>query len=195
MVDGTLPEPPGNLSTRSLPNYQVSVGSKLFRIHMTTKGAKYFGRSADWRFDDPASKYGTLYAGLRPHVAFAEVLLRGSGALVALSELDIRSLCSFTALRTVNLVPMHGRHLAELGANASVTSGPYALSQRWSRALHDHPERPDGIAYRATHDNDEFAVVVFERAATAIDDGSSIPLLGDPILLGEMLDHYHAAIR
>jgi hypothetical protein len=195
MADGGLPGPPADLSARNLPIYQLPAGSRLFRIHKSADGARYFGRSAKWRFDDPTSSYGTLYAGLLPRVAFAEVFLGGPGAFVALSELADRSLCSFTALRAVRLVALHGRHLAVLGANALVTSGPYALSQRWSRALHDHPGRPDGIAYRAAHDNDEFAAVVFERASAAIDEGSSTALLGDLVLLGEILDHYQAAIR
>ena len=195
MSDGRPPAPPSNLSTRRLPIQRVPAGTGLFRIHKSANGAKYFGRSASWRFDDPFSTYGTLYGGLIPRVAFAEVLLRSAGSLVALSELAIRSLCSFTALRTINLVPLHGRYLATLGANASVTSGSYSVAQQWSRALHDHPEQPDGIVYRATRDNDEFAFVIFERAAAAIDGGSSTELLADLALLGEILDHYQAAVR
>ena len=195
MADGPPPDPPGDFSARRLPILRINVGRRLFRIHKSTCDAKYFGRSANWRFDDPASSYGTLYAGLIPHVAFAETLLRGPGTLVATSELAVRSLCSFSVLRTIKLVPLYGRHLAVLDANAAVTSGPYRCSQRWSRALHEHPDRPDGIAYRASHDNDERAVAIFERAAASIDDGSSTELLADPILLGWMLDRYRAALR
>jgi hypothetical protein len=189
------PTVPPAIHAHALPIEGIPRGEKLFRIHLSIKGAKYFGRSANWRFDDPTSTYGTLYAGLRPHVAFAEALLRSPGGLVAISELATRSMCSFTALRQVNLVPLHGRHLAALGATASVTSGDYAIAQQWSRALHDHPAQPDGIKFRATHDNDEFAVALFERAAASIDDGFSTPLLADPVLLGEILNHYRAGLR
>ncbi len=192
MADGLPPDPPADLLARRLPVHRLNVGRKLFRIHKSANGAKHFGRSANWRFDDPTSGYGTLYAGLMPHVAFAETLLRGSGTLVATSELAVRSLCSFTAVRTIKLVPLYGRHL---DANAAVTSGPYGHSQRWSRALYEHPDRPDGLAYRASHDNDKLAVVIFDRAAASIDDGSSVELLADPVLLGQMLDHYRAALR
>ncbi|MSP00517.1 MAG: RES domain-containing protein [Acetobacteraceae bacterium] len=191
----TPPEPPSDLSARKLPIQELLVGSKLFRIHLSAYHAKYFGRSANWRFDDPASSYGTLYAGLRPYVSFAETLLRGRGTTVVQSELATRSLCSFTATRTLKLVSLHGRHLATVGANAAVTAGSYPISQRWSRAFHDHSDRPDGIVYRATHDNDELAVVIFERAAASIDDGASSGLLTNPVMLGMMLDHYQAAIR
>jgi hypothetical protein len=189
------PEPPADLSGHKLPVFEIAAGGSLFRIHQSTNGAKYFGRSARWRFDDPETSYGTLYAGLKPHVAFAETLLRSRGSLVAIPELARRSLCRFTAVRTIRLVPLHGRHLAAIGANASVASGPYAVAQRWSRALHDHADDPDGIVYRATHDNDEFAVVIFERSDAAIDAGESQELLTDTVLLGHILDHYQAAIR
>jgi RES domain len=194
MIDAA-PEPPGDLSTRELPIVAIPALSNLFRIHKSANNAKYFGRSASWRFDDPRSTYGTLYAGMLPRVAFAETLLRGQGSLVAVAELALRSLCRFTAARAINLVPLHGRHLIAMGATASVSSGPYAVAQRWSRALHDHPDRPDGIVYRATHDNDELAVVMFERAFEAIDVGESQQLLADSALLGGMLNHYRAALR
>jgi hypothetical protein len=195
MADGAPPDPPGDLSSRKLPIHRINTGRKLFRVHKSAYGAKFFGRSGNWRFDDPMSSYGTLYAALTPYAAFAETLPRGTGTLVATPELAVRSLCSFTTVRTIRLAPLYGRHLAAVEANAAVTSGPYECSQQWSRALHERPDRPDGIAYRASHDNDELAVVIFERAAAAIDDGSSTELLADPRLLGEMLDHYRAALR
>jgi hypothetical protein len=195
MSNGKTPEPPADLSARKLQMYQVAPGDKLFRIHQSGYDGKYFGRSANHRFDDSSSNYGTLYAGLLPYVAFAETLLRGRGTLVASSELAIRSMCSFTVLQPIMLVRLYGPDLAPLGANAAVTSGPYPCAQRWSRALHDHPDHPDGIIYRATHDNNELAVVIFDRAAASIDKGSSIGLLDDLVLLGQMLDHYQAAIK
>jgi hypothetical protein len=194
MIDGP-PEPPADLSARRLPIFEIPALSTLYRIHKSANDARYFGRSASWRFDDPRSDYGTLYAGLLPRVAFAETLLRGPGSLVTITELALRSMCRFTATRAIGLVPLHGRHLVAMGATASVTSGPYSVARRWSRALYDHPDCPDGIVYRASHDNDELAVVVFERAGDAIDRGESRGLLTDTGLLGGMLDHYRAALR
>ena len=189
------PVPPADLSHRPLPLHTLEPGSSLFRIHQSSRGPKYFGRSGMWRFDAPDASYGTLYAGHRPEVSFAETMLRGLGTLVASAELASRALCRFTVVQPVRLVQLYGRHLVAMGANASVTSGPYAHSQSWSGALHAHPEAPDGIVYRATHDNDELAVVVFDRAAGLIDDGASDGLLSDLSLLGRLLNHYKAAIR
>lgn len=189
------PVPPADLLHRLLPVHTLEPGSTLFRIHQSARGPKHFGRSGLWRFDAPDAGYRTLYAGLRPEVAFAETMLRGPGTLVAASELASRALCRFIVVQPMRLVQLYGRHLVSMGANASVTSGPYAHPQSWSGALHAHPEAPDGILYRATHDNDELAVVVFDRAAGLIDDGASVGLLSDLALLGRLLNHYKAAIR
>ena len=195
MNEGGPPLPPPNLGARSLPVETLPTGTQVFRIHVSARHPRFFGRSGLWRFDSPDRSYGTLYAGRSPEVAFAETLLRGPGTLVAESELAIRSLCRFSVMRPLRVMRLYGRDLIAVGANASVTSGSYACSQTWSRALHEHPARPDGILYRATRDNDELAIVVFERAREAIDNGTSTSLLADPVLLGRILDHYRASIR
>ena len=61
-----------------------------------------------------------------------------------------------------------GRRLARLGATAAVCSEPYGVCRAWSLALHAHPECPDGIRYRARHDDDGFAVALFTRGADAL---------------------------
>ena len=173
----------------------LTAGTTIHRIHLTTRGPKFFGRSATWRFDSPDRTFGTLYAALSEQACFVETILRGSDRFVAQSELDIRSLCRIRLARDVRVVPLHGEHLAQLSASATVSAGPYALSRRWARALHSHPEKPDGILYRSNFDNDEFAVVLFDRATDALDDGTSAPLMSDPSLLGRILDRYKASIR
>lgn len=50
----------------------------------------------------------------------------------------------------------------------------------WSRALHDHPERVDGLLYMSRHINDAHAVVVFDRAAHKLGNAHSIPLMEAP---------------
>jgi hypothetical protein len=190
----SLPEPPSRLASLRLPLETLAVGSALHRIHRKTLDAKFFGRSGAWRFDSPDGSYGTLYAALEPAVAFAETLLRGNLAIVAETELRKRALCRFEIRRPIRLVQLYGSSMARIGATALVTAGPYELSQRWSQALWSHPEQPDGIRYRATHDNDRHVVALFDRATDAIDAGSSAPLMDDPILLGQILDLYGCAL-
>jgi hypothetical protein len=189
------PEPPIDLPSRALPLRTLPRSDALYRVHQTHLNAKHFGRSGDWRFDAPDASYGTLYAGLVPEVSFAETLLRGAGH-VTQSEIELRSLCRFLVPRSLRLVRMFGPYMIRIGANASVTSGvDCSCSKRWSRALYNHPARPDGILYRATHDNNQFTVALFDRAGNALDAGTTAPLLSDLVLLGRILERYKASIR
>ncbi|WP_342731261.1 hypothetical protein [Bradyrhizobium sp. B117] len=40
----------------------------------------------------------------------------------------------------------------------------YDASQTWSKAVFDHPLRPDGIAYYARHDDEGLCYGSFDRA-------------------------------
>jgi len=56
-----------------------------------------------------------------------------------------------------------------LRADARLTSGAVAVAQRWSAALHRHPERPDGLVYRSRHDPERRCAAIFDRARDALD--------------------------
>ncbi|WLC16653.1 RES family NAD+ phosphorylase [Bradyrhizobium diazoefficiens] len=185
--------PPADLNERRLPVEEIPAGEAFFRMHRTALGAKFFGRTG-WRFDSPGRAFGTLYAARTAEIAFAETLLRGQRPIVAESELHIRSFCEFRLQRVVRLVKLHGPSLIAIGATAAVTSGSYDVSQAWAQALHDHPDQPDGILYRSARDNDRFALALFERAAAALDLGTSTPVMADPARLGGILDHYSASL-
>jgi len=159
-------------------------------------GPKFFGKTGNWRFDSPNKDYGTLYAAMSEQACFVETLLRGLNSFVAQSELDIRSLCSFRVIREIRLVRAYGPHLNSVGASSVVTStSDYEVCQRWSQKFHSHPDAPDGILYRSNYDNDELALVLFNRAEAAIDAGSSKPIMSDTGLLGKILNRYKASIR
>jgi RES domain-containing protein len=190
------PEPPPDLHAKSLPLEILSTGTVIHRVHATAKNAKFFGWTGNWRFDSPDGSYGTLYAAMSEQACFVETLLRGLNGFVAQSELQMRSFCRFTAVRDIRLVPLYGPHMVGIGATAAVTSNPdYSLCQRWSQALHSNDDVPDGILYKSNYDNDELAVVLFDRAANAIDNGSSTPIMSDIPLLGGILNRYKASIR
>jgi hypothetical protein len=57
-----------------------------------------------------------------------------------------------------------------LGATAEVIHGglPYDAPQVWSKALFEHPLRPDGIAYYARHDDEALCYAIFDRARNAV---------------------------
>jgi len=95
------------------------------------------------------------------------------------------------------LVDLSGKGLARIGADARLTSGDdYALSHRWSKAIHDHPSQPDGILYRARHDPSRLSAALFDRLGSrlrAVPTGSFL----DPAnvaLLGRILDEFRFAL-
>jgi hypothetical protein len=175
----------------------VDAGTRIHRIHQTRYAAKHFGRSGEWRFDAPDKKsFGTLYAGLSAEVAFVETILRGRGCYVAQAELDVRSFCTFVTKRALKLVSLYGASLTKLKATAAISSGPaYDISQNWAHAFWSHSDRPDGIVYRSTHDDDHHALVLFDRASAAIDDGMSIIIMDDTAQLAKILNRYDASLR
>lgn len=68
------------------------------------------------------------------------------------------------------MIRLYGRGLPVLGCTAEITHGslPYDLPQAWSHALHEHPAKADGIAYRSRHDDNEVCFAIFERSRDAV---------------------------
>lgn len=66
----------------------------------------------------------------------------------------------------MTLIQFSGAGLARLGATAEVChrSQPYECPQAWSRVLHGHPLRADGIRYTARHDDQAILIALLERA-------------------------------
>jgi hypothetical protein len=190
------PLPPADLHSEALPIHKLDAGGRIHRLHQSRYVAKYFGRSGDWRFDAPDNSFGTLYAGLTAEVAFVETILRGRGRFVAQAELEVRSFCTFMTKRPLKLVSLYGAALTRLKATAAISSSPtYDVSQAWALAFWSHPDQPDGIVYRSTHDDDHHALVLFDRASAAIDAGTSVNVMDDPNQLARILNRYDASLR
>jgi hypothetical protein len=96
-----------------------------------------------------------------------------------------RSLARIQVIRRLVLARMHGPGLRRMKAAGAVVQGSYDLTWAWSHALHAHPDRVDGIAFRARHDDDDLAVALFDRARDAGTVLGSTPLL-DLSLAGEV---------
>jgi hypothetical protein len=194
---GPPPLPPADLAIRALPIHVTPVGIRLARIHSTARDPLFFGPAPGsrprGRWDAPAGEFGVCYLAEAPHVAFAETFLREpSATLVQTEDLAVRSLAEVEVGRDLRLVALHGAGLRRVGATAAVCTGPYTVSRAWALALHDHPAQPDGIRYRARHDDDGFAIALFDRAADA-----AIPIrsatLTEPTHAGDLgawLDRY-----
>ncbi len=163
------------------------------RIHRRGREALYFGRSRDARFDAPGGEYGVLYLGADAHCAFAETFGQSTGVnTVTTRALSERVLSRVEAARPLRLVDLTGPGLARLGADERLCAGEHAVAQRWTLALWQHPEAPDGPLYRARHDPSRLCAAIFERAAQVL----RATLVGGLLetaqanLLGDLLDTY-----
>jgi len=188
----THPDPPAPFDAVHLLIRTFPASRTWFRVHRAVHAPLYFGKANANRFDAPAGQFGVLYLGADAHCAFIETFGHATGTLsVSEAELRIRELSTVHAKRDLRLVDLRGEGLARMGADAELRSGTdYALSQRWSLAIHDHKRNPDGIAYRARHDPARTSIAIFERVAPELNAASTGTLL-DPKnapLLGGILD-------
>jgi hypothetical protein len=166
------------------------------RIHAHASDALWFGpdtgRRPVHRFDDPAGQFRVCYFGTTIEVCFAETFLRNPPVrIVALDDLDGRSVATVQARRDLRLVPIHGSSLARLGVTAELaTGGDYTGSQLWSRALWEHSDKPDGILYRSRHDDSALCVAVYDRAKDGLAIIRDDLLTEDSQLLARLLGRY-----
>jgi hypothetical protein len=188
------PLPPPDFTRRDLPIESVSAGTRLVRIHRSGLAPVFFGSTGRHRFDDPVNSYGVCYLAMTLEGAFAETCLRSVGArFVALSFLEDRSVSEVELTAPLRVVAMHGPGLARIGATGAVTSGPHAVARQWSRAIHEHPAAPDGIAYRSNHDDGELCVALFEQAG-GLAAAQPQPITADRARLAELLARYKVGV-
>jgi hypothetical protein len=184
----TAPLPPADLASRALRTVPIAAGETLWRLHRRDRNPVFFGPPDGdppaARFDAPDGAFKVLYAARSPEGAFAETALRQHGRLVAWTWLSARALCPLRVVRRLQLAQLHGAGLARMRATAAVTSGAYAVSRWWAAAIHAHPNRVDGLLYRARHDNDAYALALFDRARRKVEPprGPTPPLALDPRL-------------
>lgn len=170
------------------------------RIHARGRRALWFGPPpgsvAIHRFDDPRGEFRICYLGTTIGVCFAETFLRNPPVrILALGDLAARLVATVEVRRELRLVRLHGPGLARLGTTAGPASGDdYELSQFWSRALWEHAEAPDGIAYRPRHDDSALCVAIYDRARAALAITGETSLTADPQLLARLLKRYDLAL-
>lgn len=169
-----LGPPPQDLHRWPLPLRPHS--DAAFRVYRLDEESRHYGKERRWRFDDPLGEYGVMYTALTPEGAFAETLLPQPGALtltayadagtvpVSSAMIDTRSLAEVTFTSPVRCVDLSGEHLAAIGADASIFTGPYVGAQQWSRALFTHPSQPDALLYRSRRDPSQLSLAIHERA-------------------------------
>jgi hypothetical protein len=190
----TLPvEIADRLSVRTL-----RAGGTLHRAHAVGAGVIFFGPGAGkaprYRFDSPDGSYGVCYLGLSEEAAFVEGVVHQPVPRRVFSEASLaaRAIATVHIAENIRAVRLYGRFLIGNGADAAVVHGDdyLSVSQPWSRAIHEHRDRVDGILYTARHDDSVQALVLFERAAHKIRAGSSHPLSGSDLRTLRLLDRY-----
>jgi len=103
--------------------------------------------------------------------SYGETILASSGTgslrLLTLHELGSRSLTRVEVKRgrALRIVDFTGMGLSLLGADERICGGgEYGPAQAYSRAVWEHPARPDGLCYRARHDPSLLSIAIFDRA-------------------------------
>ncbi len=173
---GAHPEPPADMHLRTLPIAHES--GPWVRAHALRNDPLYFGTNVSERFDDHLRVFGVCYVGADDACAFIETVsvaapaLAGGRRVIPAGFLELRGRAEATLLgdAPLHLVDLSGQGLADLGADADLCScRDYGVCQRWSRALHEHPEAPDGLLYRARHDPSLLSAALFsDRVAGRI---------------------------
>jgi hypothetical protein len=197
-ADPAPPLPPADLPRRSLPIDEKPAGTLWWRLHLRVYGPVFFGpvpgKPPSGRFDAPDGSFTVCYLGASEEASFAEALLRGRGGIFEDHDLEPRAFSEIESTQALRLVQLHGAGLQKIGATAAIASGPYSASRIWSLALHNHPDQPDGISYRARHDDDMFCAAIYDRARAKLVARRTEPLLQDLDRLRRLWTRYDFAI-
>lgn len=193
------PAPPADLCDRSLPLRLIRAGSELFRVHASMRGPIFFGpgkgEKPSYRFDAASGRFGVLYAAENQDAPLIETLLRNP-ARYSVSRDDIarRSMSSLTTGRDLRLVECSGASLSRLGTTSAFFTGPYSVSNAWSDALWDHPDRVDGILYPSRFNNQVECIALFERPDMPLNISRTVPLSRMLAKVGQVLDDHGKSI-
>lgn len=156
------------------------------------------GRS---RFSDPSgSAFGLIYLGSSAKVAFVETVLgdradgRGAECVVALAELEVRSLASFRITEALRLVDLTGDGPLRMGVPSDVVgASDQSPAQVWSAAFHAHEDQPDGVFYPSRL-NEERCVALYDRAIGKLKVEAAPRLMDCRAELASILDDLEIAI-
>mgnify|MGYP001816558298 CR=1 FL=1 len=196
--------PRPDLADIPLPLSPIPAGTHLFRLvrgEYKEEGALRFGASDDpakrSRWYAPDASYGVGFFSFVERVCFLETPLRNPHQrFVSESELDNWLLVELELVEEIRVVELSGSGLRQIGCTASTISGPHKYTWPFSKALHDHPDDPDGIMHPSKMDPDDSAIALFDRARPALRIiGSVVPT--DPhfeVTLASILHRYDVGL-
>lgn len=167
------PLPPADLATRAPVELQLAPGQTLHRFYTAAREPIFYDTGPGGRLNAPNGSYGVLYAAREAEGAFAETFLRSPGRTqIPTDLLQKKAYVRLRVLRHLSLVKLAGNGLARVGATAQVVHAglPYEVPQAWSSALFNHPNRYDGVAYNARHDDERLCYAIFDRGSPAVEE-------------------------
>jgi len=143
----------------------TQVAGPWFRVHRTEKGAVFFGRNCNYRWDAPDKSYGVMYAGETWQAAFMESVLHDPHRKIIIeADLEKRSMALLNTTIPLRLVDLSdGRVLRELGLTSSDTQTfPYTTTQEISKAINTAGWKVHGIRYASRLDPDLACLALFD---------------------------------
>jgi RES domain len=172
------PDEPATLAARTPPEtVAVTRVTTLWRIYPTAgphaglwSRFRHFGPVATARFDHhlaPPSEQprAVMYAALAIETCVAEVFQdtrvidrRRRGAWLA----------GFRLAREVHLLDLSGTWPTRAGASQAISSGPRDAAQAWARSIYEAYPDLEGMWYCSAMDGGRAALVLNERAETAL---------------------------
>ncbi|MCC0179365.1 RES family NAD+ phosphorylase [Waterburya agarophytonicola K14] len=158
---GLHPPPPLDLDRRELPLKSFAAATIFYRVHKSKNDPIYFNNSGGGRLD---TSEGVLYLGIDEYVAFRETIGRfNKYRLISSEELEKRRMTEVKSSHALSLVDLTAEGLTLLDADNRLFTGNYKIAQQWSKAIQDHPSKPDGIYYRSRHDPSRFCIALYHQ--------------------------------
>lgn len=198
------PSPPANLASRTPQFITLNAGTILHRFWTVLNPANpatpndpvFYDISQGGRLNAPDATYGVLYTAEDALGAFSETFLRTPGRRqIDPGFMGTKGYVKLTVQRPLRLIDFNGKGLPILDATAAVPHGdpPYGNSQTWSKALRDHPSKPDGIAYSGRHDPSQVCYAIFDSSDPPVREHSRSVKLDDN-WFWELADHYEVGL-
>jgi len=168
------PPPADQLRRISPDRHTLRTGSLVARIYpragpypTTWRGFRFDGPLASARFDHhvPGERRGVLYAARDLMTCVAEVF---QATRVVDRDVNARCVAAFRLTRSVPLLDLTGDWPTRAGASQAVASGPRPRAQAWARAIYEAYPRLEGIWYPSSMHGGHSALVLFERAESAL---------------------------
>jgi hypothetical protein len=136
MIDlpGDHPLPHAELAAQNPLIFAVPEGALLYRHHQKIYDPIYFGRTGQYRFDDPECPtlacFGVLYVGADPECCLLESCGSTTGVpAVSGTYLDARSIARIELTKSLRFIDLVGDGgLASIGADGRLVTGSYKIA-------------------------------------------------------------------